>query len=69
MRARRHPEEERLVGDLLARLERYRIESVMCARCRAWGTRDEVATEGWHHFGDELYCPACSREEFELRQS
>ncbi len=63
MRVRRHVEDERLVGDLLARLERYRVESVICARCRAWGTHDQVA-EGWYAFAGELYCPSCSKEEF-----
>ncbi len=68
MRARRHTEDERLVGDLLGRLERYRIESAMCARCRAWGSHAQVAAEGWYQFGGELYCPTCAKEEFEPRQ-
>ena len=66
MRGRRHAEDERLVGDLLARLERYHVESVMCSHCRAWGTHDQVATEGWYQLGGELYCPACAAREFSL---
>ena len=69
MRVRRHVEDERLVGDLLARLERYRVEGVMCARCRAWGAHDQVAGAGWYQFGGDLYCPACAAEEFAIRPS
>jgi hypothetical protein len=69
VKSRRHAEDERLVGDLLARLERYRVDGVMCAHCRRWGAHDQVAAEGWYQSAGELYCPACSKEEFELRQT
>jgi hypothetical protein len=69
MRVRRHVEEERLVGDLLTRLERYRVESVICARCRMWGSRDQAAAEAWYQFAGDLYCPACTAEEFAPRPS
>jgi hypothetical protein len=62
-------EEERLVGDLLARLERYKVEGVMCARCRTWGAIEGVAAAGWHQFGGQIYCPACAAEEFLPRPS
>jgi hypothetical protein len=61
--------EERLVGDLLARLGRYRVESVICVRCRRWGAHDQVAAEGWYHFAGDLYCPQCAAEEFSSDRS
>ena len=69
MRVRRHVEDERLVGDLLTRLERYRVESVICARCRKWGSHDQVAAEGWYQFAGDLYCPDCAAEEFSTTSS
>jgi hypothetical protein len=64
---RHHDEDERLVGDLLGRLDRYRVEGVMCAHCRAWGAHDDVAAAGWYQFGGELYCARCAAEEFSVR--
>jgi hypothetical protein len=60
-----------LVADLLARLQPYKAQGVVCRRCRTWVTEEEAQATSWSYWGGvagEIYpcCPECAKHEYGL---
>jgi hypothetical protein len=48
-----------MVADLVARLQLYAREGVMCRNCRRWSGAD---TSGWVTHNKALYCGECAAQ-------
>ena len=56
---RRRAGDEPMVADLVARLQLYAREGVMCRNCRRWSGAD---TSGWVTHNKALYCGECAAQ-------